>query len=374
MTAEVAVRVATAQQAPTPSDTIWNMANTMKKVKKPPADAWRLMRRKRRSERGAPSTVMVPEVEAPRLLTLAASTSNWGPMMLSSRPGPAMPLMSERIVFSWPVAASVTVKLRSRHSMSAPRPDAMAERPARRAATSPGLGAELARFQPASGEELEKMQALLEEHRLLMIPADTAHDTVEALGEIGLLQFKDLNVDKSAFQRTYANQVRRCDELARKLRFLKEQAYLLRADGGALRSGTEKAGLPLASRSLVDTSSVTMDELEMIHTIEFVLGAVSNTASYLRLWALSLAHSQLSAVFYDRVLMAAIEMDSPFAMFIGFFVFALSTLGVLMVMESLSAFLHALRLHWVEFQNKFYKGDGYSFVPFAFTVAAEESG
>ncbi len=40
-----------------------------------------------------------------------------------------------------------------------------------------------------------------------MIPADTAHDTVEALGEIGLLQFKDLNVEKSAFQRTYANQV-----------------------------------------------------------------------------------------------------------------------------------------------------------------------
>ncbi|KAL3518326.1 hypothetical protein ACH5RR_020915 [Cinchona calisaya] len=111
---------------------------------------------------------------------------------------------------------------------------------------------------------------------------------------------------------------------------------------------------------------------QMIHSIEFVLGAVSNTASYLRLWALSLAHSELSTVFYEKVLLLAWGYDNIIIRLVGLAVFAFATAFILLMMETLSAFLHALRLHWVEFQGKFYHGDGYKFKPFSFTSLSDE--
>merc|ERR1712115_416431 len=117
-----------------------------------------------------------------------------------------------------------------------------------------------------------------------------------------------------------------------------------------------------------DFSEVAIHQL--IHTIEYVLGTISNTASYLRLWALSLAHAELSEVFYDQTIGGTMGGKATPVQIIlnvvGQFVFLMATIGVLLVMDVLECFLHALRLHWVEFQNKFLYADGVAFKPFSY--------
>ncbi len=117
----------------------------------------------------------------------------------------------------------------------------------------------------------------------------------------------------------------------------------------------------------------------VIETIEFVLGTISNTASYLRLWALSLAHAELSIVFYEKILVTGMRFAGQqpgvagvLLLFVAWTVWGAFTLGVLIAMEGLSAFLHTLRLHWVEFMSKHYAGNGVKFRPFSFAILNEE--
>ena len=118
---------------------------------------------------------------------------------------------------------------------------------------------------------------------------------------------------------------------------------------------------------------------QIIYSIEFILGTVSNTASFLRLWALSLAHAELSKVFFEKTLKQNIsDGDYYFGLgfvliFVGYFVLANMTIFVLIGMDFMECFLHTLRLHWVEFQNKFYYADGYLFRPYSFKRIIEEN-
>lgn len=101
-----------------------------------------------------------------------------------------------------------------------------------------------------------------------------------------------------------------------------------------------------------------------IEGIEFSMGLISNISSYLRLWAVSLAHSELSGILFAKTVGSptlSIWAKMPLSI-----LWIAGTFILLICLEGLSAMLHSLRLHWIEFGSKFFKGEGVLFTPITF--------
>merc|ERR1719453_1687803 len=112
--------------------------------------------------------------------------------------------------------------------------------------------------------------------------------------------------------------------------------YLQHAGSSKVAAEDEEAGAH-DEHGEFDLADVVIHQV--IETIEYVLGTVSHTASYLRMWALSLAHQQLSLVFFSKTLVMAFNSGNPLMVYFLFGAFLLVTAGVLLGMDVLVYFL-----------------------------------
>lgn len=112
--------------------------------------------------------------------------------------------------------------------------------------------------------------------------------------------------------------------------------------------------LPLGAMAV---SNIVLHGTEGVaESMEQFLSSISHTVSYLRIVALNMAHGLLS-----KLILPA----SP----VGFIAFVLGTLFLILGLEQFLAFLHTLRLHWVEWFSKFYTGADVEYKPFTIGIS-----
>lgn len=93
-----------------------------------------------------------------------------------------------------------------------------------------------------------------------------------------------------------------------------------------------------------------------LHAMEVFIQSISNTFSYLRIWALNLSGYYVKFAIF-------VALGGPAITAVSIVGAAAGNLLV-MLLEGLIVFVQALRLHWVEWFGKFYEGGGQPFTPY----------
>ena len=119
-----------------------------------------------------------------------------------------------------------------------------------------------------------------------------------------------------------------------------------------------------------------------VHFMESALGSISHTVSYARIFALNSVHVILSGVFFSLIpgiinipfppiSIAGLEIIPEYFMHEGHEIaphlpLMGAILGTVIVgfLEGMLAFMHTLRLHFVEWFSKFFHAGGTPYTPF----------
>jgi len=99
----------------------------------------------------------------------------------------------------------------------------------------------------------------------------------------------------------------------------------------------------------------------LAHTFEAAISSLSHTVSYGRILALSLSHGILSQL---------LSSAAPALGILGYIILAIGTIFLVMALEGLISFTHVLRLTWVEFGFKYFRGGGREYKPLGTLMAS----
>jgi V-type H+-transporting ATPase subunit a len=128
----------------------------------------------------------------------------------------------------------------------------------------------------------------------MFIQPEAAYQSVSELGETGAVQFRDLNADVNAFQRKFVNEVRRCDEMQRKIRYVEAE---VKKDGVKVKDCDDVPRAP-NPREIIDLEAhLEKTENEIM---ELSQNAVNLKTNYLELLELRHVLERTQGFFYEE--------------------------------------------------------------------------